>query len=142
MAAIDYGTLIIKDGKVLNKEDELFPRLVIGDYTLDFYKWNLHIYKNNNLEKSVEDYYYFGKCFSHHLNTVVGRIDVRTLSRKNRDRFIAGVGDYIIIFGYGIDPDKHRGYQKHIMNDYGFDKREKRIISKYLWENENETDRC
>ena len=140
MAAIDYGTLIIKDGKVLNKEDELFPKLVIGDYTLDFYKRNLHIYKNDNLEKSIEDYYYFGwgvngveKCFSHHLNTVVGRIDVRTLSRKNRDRFIARVGDYIIIFGYGIDNNKNHSYQKKVMKDYGFSHREKRIISKYLW---------
>ena len=140
MAAIDYGTLIIKDGKVLNKEDELFPRLVIGDYTLDFYKRTLHIYKNNNLEQSVEDYYYFGygvngvgKCFSHHLNTVAGRIDIRTLSRKNRDRFIARVGGYIIIFGYGIDNSLNRGYQAQVMRDYGFDKREKRIVSKYLW---------
>ena len=127
MAAIDYGTLIIKDGKVIN--DDLFPTIIIGEYTVAFYKYSLAIYKNSKL---VENYF-FGDKYSYHLNTVVGKIKVRTLSRSNCRRFITRINGQTIIFGYGIDPDKHRGYQKHIMNDYGFDKREKRIISKYLW---------
>lgn len=127
MAAIDYGVLIIKDGKVINTD--LFPVFTIDGYTIDFYKRSLTIYKDNKL---VENYF-FGDKYSYHLNTVVGKIKVRTLSRRERGRFITRINGQTIIFGYGIDPDKHKGYQKHIMNDYGFDKREKRIISRYLW---------
>jgi hypothetical protein len=133
MAAIDYGVLIIKDGKVINTD--LFPVFTIDKYTIDFYKHSLTIYKNNEL---VENYFFSDK-YSYYLNTVVGKIKVRTLSRKNLSRFITRINGYTIIFGYGIDPNKNKGYQKHIMNDYGFDRREKRIISKYLWEKENET---
>lgn len=127
MAAIDYGVLIIDDGKVIN--DDLFPTITVGEYTVTFYKCSLTIYKDNKL---VENYFFSDK-YSYYLNTVVGKIKVRTLSRKNLSRFITRINGYTIIFGYGIDPDKHRGYQKHIMNDYGFDKRERHIISKYLW---------
>ena len=134
MAAIDYGTLIIKDGKVIN--DDLFPTIIIGEYTVAFYKYSLTIYKNSKL---VENYF-FGDKYSYYLTSVVGKIKVRTLSRRNRGRFITRINGQTIIFGYGIDPDKHKGYQKHIMNDYGFDKREKRIISNYLWGKENEID--
>lgn len=133
MAAIDYGVLIIDDGKVIN--DDLFPTITVGEYTVTFYKCSLTIYKNNELVEK----YFFGDKYSYTLTSVVGKIKVRTLSRRNRRRFIARINEYTIIFGYGIDPDKHKGYQKHIMNDYGFDKREKRIISNYLWEKENET---
>ena len=136
MAAIDYGTLIIKDGKVIN--DDLFPTIIIGEYTITFYKCSLTIYKNSKL---VENYF-FGDKYSYCLTSVVGKIKVRTLSRSNCRRFITRINGQTIIFGYGIDPDKHIGYQKHIMNDYGFDKREKRIISNYLWGKENETNRC
>lgn len=129
MAAIDYGTLIIKDDKVINID--LFPELIIDGYAINFYKYSLTIRKNNSI---IENYFFGdGDKYSYYLNTVVGRIKVQTLSRKNRSRFITKINEYTIIFGYGIDPDKHRGYQKHVMNDYGFDKREKRIISKYLW---------
>lgn len=134
MAAIDYGVLLINDGKVINSD--LFPTITVGEYTVTFYKCSLTIYKDNKL---VENYFFYNK-YSYYLNTVVGKIKVRTLSRRNRGRFITRINGYTIIFGYGIDPDKHRGYQKHIMNDYGFDKREKRIISNYLWEKENEID--
>ena len=127
MAAIDYGVLIIKDGKVINTD--LFPVFTIGEYTIDFYKHSLTIYKDNEL---VENHFFYNK-YSYYLNTVVGKIKVRTLSRRNCSRFITRINGYTIIFGYGIDSDKHKGYQKHIMNDYGFDKRERRIISKYLW---------
>lgn len=127
MAAIDYGVLIIKDGKVINSD--LFPTITVGEYTVTFYKCSLTIYKNSEL---VENYF-FGDKYSYCLTSVVGKIKVRTLSRKNHRRFITKIDEYTIIFGYGIDPAKHKGYQKHIMNDYGFDKREKRIISKYLW---------
>ena len=130
MAAIDYGVLIIKDGKVINSD--LFPTLIVGEYTITFYKYSLTIYKNNKL---VENYF-FGDKYSYYLTSVVGKIKVRTLSRRNRSRFITRINGYTIIFGYGIDSDKHRGYQKHIMNDYGFDRREKHIISNYLWEKE------
>lgn len=128
MAAIDYGVLITNDGKVINSE--LFPTTTVGEYTVTFYKYSLTISKNNEL---VEKYFFCDK-YSYHLTSVVGKIKVRTLSRRNRSRFITRINGYTIIFGYGIDPDKHRGYQKYIMNNYGFDKREKRIISKYLWE--------
>ena len=133
MAAIDYGTLIIKDGKVLNKEDELFPDLIIGDYNLYFYKDMLDVF--NHIENKHLGTYYFGwdGKYSYYIDTPVGKMKVRTLSRKNRDRFIARVGDYIIIFGYGIDNDKNHSYQKKVMRDYGFSRREKIIISKYLW---------
>ena len=127
MAAIDYGVLIIDGGKVINSD--LFPTITVGEYTITFYKCSLTIYKNNEL---VENYF-FGDKYSYCLTTVVGKIKVRTLSRRNRRRFITRINEYTIIFGYGIDPDKHKGYQKHIMNDYGFDKREKHIISNYLW---------
>ena len=127
MAAIDYGVLLINDGKVINSD--LFPTITVGEYTVTFYKCSLTIYKDNKL---VENYFFYNK-YSYYLNTVVGKIKVRTLSRRNRGRFITRINGYTIIFGYGIDPDKHRGYQKHIMNDYGFDKRERHIISKYLW---------
>lgn len=129
MAAIDYGTLIIKDNKVINTD--LFPELIIDGYAINFYKYSLTIRKNNLI---IENYFFSdGDKYSYYLNTVIGKIKVRTLSRKNHSRFITKINEYTIIFGYGIDPDKRRGYQKHIMNDYGFDKREKRIISKYLW---------
>lgn len=127
MAAIDYGTLIIKDGEVIN--DDLFPTIVVGEYTVTFYKCSLTIYKNSEL---VENYF-FGDKYSYCLTSVVGKIKVRTLSRRNCRRFITRINGQTIIFGYGIDPDKHKGYQKYIMNNYGFDKREKRIISSYLW---------
>lgn len=127
MAAIDYGVLIIKDGKVINSD--LFPIITVGEYTIDFYKCSLTICKNNELVEK----YFFGDKYSYHLTSVVGKIEVRTLSRRNLGRFITRINGYTIIFGYGIDPDKHRGYQKYIMNNYGFDKREKRIVSKYLW---------
>lgn len=128
MAAIDYGVLIIKDGKVINSD--LFPTITVGEYTITFYKCSLTIYKNNELVEK----YFFGDKYSYTLTSVVGKIKIQTLSRRNRSRFITRINGYTIIFGYGIDPDKHKGYQKHIMNDYGFDKREKRIISNYLWE--------
>ena len=127
MAAIDYGVLLINDGKVINSD--LFPTITIGEYTITFYKCSLTIYKDNEL---VEKYFFSDK-YSYTLTSVIGKIKVRTLSRRNRTRFITRINGYTIIFGYGIDPDKHKGYQKHIMNDYGFDKREKRIISDYLW---------
>lgn len=128
MAAIDYGVLIINDGKVINSD--LFPTITVREYTITFYKYSLTISKNNELVEK----HFFGDKYSYHLTSVVGKIEVRTLSRRNRSRFITKINGYTIIFGYGIDPDKHRGYQKHIMNDYEFDKREKRIISNYLWE--------
>lgn len=127
MAAIDYGVLLINDGKVINSD--LFPTIAVGEYTITFYKCSLTISKNNELVEK----YFFGDKYSYTLTSVVGKIKVRTLSRRNRTRFITRINGYTIIFGYGIDPDKHKGYQKHIMNDYGFDKREKRIISNYLW---------
>lgn len=130
MAAIDYGVLLINDGKVINSD--LFPTIPVGEYTITFYKCSLTIYKDNELIEK----YYFGDKYSYYLTSVVGKIKVRTLSRRNRTRFITRINGYTIIFGYGIDPDKHKGYQKHIMNDYGFDKREKRIISNYLWRKE------
>ena len=133
MAAIDYGVLIIKDGKVIN--DDLFPTITVGEYTVAFYKYSLAIYKNSKL---VENYF-FGDKYSYTLTSVIGKIKVRTLSRRKCGRFITRINGQTIIFGYGIDPDKHKGYQKHIMNGYGFDKREKRIISNYLWGKENET---
>ena len=37
MAAIDYGTLIIKDDKVINID--LFPELIIDGYVINFYKY-------------------------------------------------------------------------------------------------------
>lgn len=132
MAAIDYGVLIINDDKVINSD--LFPTITVGEYTITFYKCSLTIYKNS---KIVENYF-FGDKYSYTLTSVVGKIKVRTLSRRNRIRLITRINEYTIIFGYGIDPDKRRGYQNHIMNDYGFDKREKRIISNYLWEEEND----
>lgn len=132
MAAIDYGVLLINDGKVINSD--LFPAIIVGDYTITFYKCSLTIYKDSKL---VENYFFSDK-YSYCLTSVVGKIKVRTLSRRNRGRFITRINGQTIIFGYGIDPDKQKGYQKHIMNDYGFDKREKRIISNYLWEKENE----
>ena len=132
MAAIDYGVLIIKDDQVINTD--LFPVFTIDEYTIDFYKHSLTIYKDNKL---VEKYFFYNK-YSWHLNTVIGKIKVRTLSRKNYSRFITKINGYTIIFGYGIDPDKSRVYQKYVMNNYGFDKREKRIISNYLWGKETE----
>lgn len=133
MAAIDYGVLLINDGKVINSD--LFPTITVGEYIITFYKCSLTIYKNNELVEK----YFFGDKYSYTLTSVVGKIKIQTLSRRNRSRFITRINGYTIIFGYGIDPDKHRGYQKHIMNDYGFDKRERHIISKYLWGKENET---
>lgn len=127
MAAIDYGVLLINDGRVINSD--LFPTITVGEYTINFYKCSLTIYKNNELVEK----YFFGDKYSYTLTTVIGKIKVRTLSRRNRSRFITRINGYTIIFGYGIDPDKHKGYQKHVMNDYGFDKREKRIIFNYLW---------
>ena len=130
MAAIDYGVLIINDGKVINSD--LFPTITVGEYTITFYKCSLTICKNNKLH--AEKYFFGDKYkYSYHLTSVVGKIEVRTLSRRNRSRFITRINGHTIIFGYGIDPDKHKGYQKHVMNDYGFDKREKRIVSNYLW---------
>lgn len=127
MAAIDYGVLLIDDGKVINSD--LFPTVTVGEYTITFYKCSLTIYKNSKIVES----YFFGDKYSYTLISVVGKIKVRTLSRRNCIRLITRINEYTIIFGYGIDPDKRVGYQKHIMNDYGFDKREKRIISNYLW---------
>lgn len=127
MAAIDYGVLIISDGKVINSD--LFPTITVGEYTIAFYKYSFTIYKNNEFVEK----YFFGDKYSYHLTSAVGKIKVRTLSRRNRSRFITRINEYTIIFGYGLDPDKHRGYQKYVMNAYGFDKREKRIVSKYLW---------
>ncbi len=131
MAAIDYGVLVIKDGKVIN--EDLFPDVHIGDYILYFYKNVLTIFYKGG-ETQIQDYYFgWDGKISYHLDTAVGKMNVRLLTKNSFNRWVTKVGDYTIIFGYGIDPDKHMGYQKHIMNDYGFDKREKRIISKYLW---------
>lgn len=132
MAAIDYGTLIIKDGKVLNNEGDLFPDLVLGEYTIRFYKKTLTIFKTDDGENK-EVYWFDEDRYSYYLDTVLGKIKIRTLSRNYRGRFITKISGYTIIFGYGIDNSLERGYQKHVMKDYGFDKREKRIVSKYLW---------
>ena len=142
MAAIDYGTLIIKNGKVLNDEDTLFPDLIIGDYTLYFYKKTLTIF-NRNTKQDVENYWFYDDKYSWHLDTVVGPLHVKALDRdagkgRERERFITRIDGYTIVFGYGIDPSLDRKYQKEIMDSYGFSKREKRIVSKYLWEKENE----
>ena len=136
MAAIDYGTLIIKDGKVLNKKEDLFPDLVLGEYTVRCYKKTLTIVKNDDKENK-EVYWFDEDRYSYYLDTVLGRIKVRTLSRNYGGRFITKISGYTIIFGYGIDNSLNRGYQKRVMRDYGFDKREKRIISNYLWEEKN-----
>ena len=132
MAAIDYGTLIIKDGKVLNEDEDLFPDLVLGEYTIRCYKQTITIF-NTGDEENKEVYRFDNTRYSYYLDTILGKIKIRTLSRRNCGRFITRINGYIIIFGYGIDPDTHRCYQKHIMKDYGFDKKEKRIVSKYLW---------
>lgn len=132
MAAIDYGTLIIKDGKVLNEDGDLFPDLVLGEYVVRCYKQTLTIFKTGDKENK-EFYWFYNTRYSYYLDTVLGKIKIRTLSNNHSNRFITRINGYTIIFGYGIDPDKHKGYQKHIMKDYGFDKREKRIVSKYLW---------
>lgn len=132
MAAIDYGTLIIKDDKVLNEKDDLFPDLVLGEYTVRFYKRTLTIFKTDDKENK-EAYWFDGDRYSYYLDTVLGRIKIRTLSRNYRGRFITKIDGYTIIFGYGIDNSLDRGYQDRVMRDYGFDKREKRIVSKYLW---------
>lgn len=131
MAAIDYGTLIIKDGKVINEKDDLYPDLILGEYTVRFYKRALMIFKNDDEEN--KEIYWFGTKYSYYLDTALGKIKIRTLSRNSRGRFITKIGDYTIIFGYGIDNSLERGYQDRVMRDYGFDKREKRIVSKYLW---------
>ena len=133
MAAIDYGTLIIKDGKVLNEKDDLFPDLVLGEYTIRCYKMTLTIFKIDDKENR-EVYWFDEDRYSYYLDTALGKIKIRTLSRNYRGRFITKIGGYTIIFGYGIDNSLNRGYQKCVMRDYGFDKREKRIISNYLWE--------
>lgn len=135
MAAIDYGVLVIRNGEVIN--EDLFPDVHIGDYILYFYKNVLTIFYKGS-KTQIQNYYFGwdGKV-SYHLDTVVGKMNVRLLTKNSFNRWVTKVSDYTIIFGYGIDPDKHRGYQKHIMNDCGFDKREKRIISNYLWEKEN-----
>lgn len=136
MAAIDYGTLIIKDGKVLNETGDLygdlFPDLVLGEYVVRFYKKTLTIFKDDDRENR-EVYWFDGDRYSYYLDTVLGRIKIRTLSRNYRGRFITRIGGYTIIFGYGIDNSLNRGYQARVMKGYGFDKREKRIVSKYLW---------
>ena len=137
MATIDYGTLIIKDGKVLNEDGDLFPDLVLGEYTVRCYKWTLTIFKTNDKENK-EVYWFDDTRYSYYLDTALGKIKIRTLSRNHCGRYITKIGGYTIIFGYGIDPDKRKGYQKYVMNNYGFDKREKRIVSKYLWGEENE----
>lgn len=134
MAAIDFGTLVIKDGKVINETDELFPDVVIGSYTFRFYKDTLKVLKTETQE--IVENYVFGwdGKLSYHLNTVAGEIDVRSLNRKScRGRWVAKVARYTIIFGYGIDPNKNYSFQKKVMHDYGFSNREKRIVSKYLW---------
>ena len=132
MASIDYGTLIIKDGKVLNREEDLFPDLVLGDYTVRCYKQTLTIFKTDDKENK-EFYWFDGTRYSYYLDTALGKIKIRTLSRNYRGRFITKISGYTIIFGYGIDNSLERGYQKHVMRDYGFDKKEKQIVSKYLW---------
>lgn len=146
MAGIDYGTLIIKNGKVLNDEDTLFPDLIIGDYILYFYKKTLTIF-NRNTKQDVENYWFYDNKYSWHLDTVVGPLHVKSLDRdvgkgskkgKERARFITRIDDYTIVFGYGIDPSLDRKYQKEIMDSYGFSKREKRIVSRYLWGKEND----
>lgn len=137
MAAIDYGTLIIKDGKVLNEKDDLFPDLVLGEYTIRCYKKTLTIFKTDDKENK-EVYWFDEDKYTYYLDTLIGKIKVRTLSRNYRGRFITKIGGYTIIFGYGIDNSLERGYQKHVMRDYGFDRKEKCIVSKYLWGEENE----
>ena len=134
MAAIDYGTLIIKNGKVLNGDEwyNLFPDLVLGEYTVRCYKNSLTIFKTDD-EENKEVYWFDNTRYSYYLNTVLGKIKIRTLSRNYGCRFIAKISDYIIIFGYGIDNSLDCEYQAQVMRDYGFDKREKRIVSKYLW---------
>lgn len=133
MAAIDYGTLIIKNGKVLN--GTLFPDFIIGDYILYFYKKTLTIF-NRNTKQDVENYWFYDDKYSWHLDTVVGPLNVKVLD-KERERFITRIDGYTIVFGYGIDPSLNRKYQKYIMDNYGFSKREKRIVSRYLWGKEN-----
>ena len=137
MAAIDYGTLIIKDGKVLNGDGDLFPDLVLGEYTVRCYKTTLTIFKTDDKENK-KVYRFDNTRYSYYLDTIFGKIKIRTLSRNHSSRFITKINGYTIIFGFGIDSDKHKGFQKHIMKDYGFDKKEKRIISNYLWEKEND----
>ena len=132
MAAIDYGTLIIKDGKVLNEREDLFPDLVLGEYTVRFYKKTLTIFKSDDKENK-EVYWLDEDRYSYYLDTALGKIKIKTLSRNYRGRFITKIGDYTIIFGYGIDNSPDRGYQSRVMRDYGFNKREKQIVSKYLW---------
>ena len=131
MAAIDYGVLVIKDGKVIN--EDLFPDVHIGDYILYFYKNILTIFYKGS-ETQIQDYY-FGRDgkISYHLDTVVGKMNVRLLTKNSFNRWVTKVGDYTIIFGYGIDPDKRVGYQRQVMRDYGFNNREKAIVSGYLW---------
>lgn len=132
MAAIDYGVLIINDGKVINEEWDLFPDLVLGEYTVRCYKQTLTIFKTND-EENKEVYWFDDTRYSYYLDTILGKIKIRTLSRNYSGRFITKISGYTIIFGYGIDNSFEHSYQKHIMRNYGFDKREKRIVSKYLW---------
>lgn len=93
MAAIDYGTLIIKDGKVLNNEYDLFPDLVLGEYTVQCYKKTVTIFKTDNKENK-EVYWLDGDRYSYYLDTVLGKIVEAYSYDVNNQEYIYRSGFY------------------------------------------------
>lgn len=127
MAMIDYGAIVIKNGKVIN-QSKMFSDMgscvgwtdekVRGNYfayvgdekiTLCFYKNRFVIYENKKFVDEIwPDFSPIPCKKSHYINTSSCMIKVKTLSTcVHCACFSIDENHYKVIFGYGIDPSKN-----------------------------------
>lgn len=126
MAMIDYGAIVIKNGKVIN-QNEMFPDMMncVGwenddarnnyfayagnkELTLCFYRTHFVIYENKKfIDEIWPDWSSISSKKSHYINTNTSVIKVKTLARGIHCAYFTIENQhYKVIFGYGIDSSK------------------------------------
>lgn len=122
MAAVDYGTVIFKNGRRY-KADELFP--IIDELDLYFYK---HLMMHDGQSWGFLD---DPRKKAHHLSFDGIKCKVNEIARGVYKATIFGGGDrYSVVFGYGIDPDADL-WEKFVKPRY-YSKRDARKVSNVL----------
>lgn len=126
LAMIDYGTIVIKNGKVINQNimfQDMFSCVgwtkekVDGNFfayvgnekiTLCFYKNFFHIYEDKEFVGEIwPNFSPVSSRKSHYIKTKNISIKVKTLSRCVHCAYFTIDGSYYkVIFGYGIDSCK------------------------------------
>lgn len=126
MAMIDYGAIVIKNGKVINQgkmfsdmkncvgwEDEkiqhnYFAYVGNEEITLCFYRNHFDIYENKKYVNEIwPDFSPIHCKKSHYINTNFGTIKVKTLANQVHCAYFSIDGNhYKVIFGFGIDSSK------------------------------------